>query len=369
MPKRFLEIDGMRAIACLLVVIHHTCTSAAASAISEFSLPLARLWYFTAASGVECFFALSGFLLLYPYMACGKHIDPYRYVKQRFMRLVPPFFVAWLFAGVVQFISTNWPTWYSNELVPFALWDWIYRLDILTLVARQHLYNGAWWSLSIECLWYMIVPAVAVLSGFMPILRTSTAWMLATFASMLAVFTYAPEADMLPRILAGFGVVFERFFLYATCFTSALWLIVYRPRIEVVFSAALLGISVILFCCVANELRGIHCGFALVWSATIAACMRLSSPREALASPLLVWLGDRSYSLFLTHMTVFVLTNWVVSHYCDGKTAIYGVLTRIIGLPLALMAAMILFWFIERNTGCQFTTGSCFWPRLRYRQG
>ncbi len=368
MPQRFLELDGMRAIACLLVVIHHTCTSAAARAISDFSLPLARLCYFTTASGVECFFALSGFLLMYPYMACGKQLDLYRYVKQRSMRLVPPFLVAWLFAGIVQIISTKWPTWYSHELVSYKLWDWLCQLNILTLVARTHLYNGAWWSLSIECLWYMIVPAIAVLSRLLPILRTSTAWMLATFASMLSVFTYAPETEMLPRILAGFGVVCERFFLFATCFTSALWLIVYRPRIGVVFSAAVLGLFVILGCCVTDELRGIHCGYALFWSGTIAACMRFSWPRKALASPLLVWLGDRSYSLFLTHMTVFALTNWVVSHYCDGKTVIYGVLTRIIGLPLSLITAMTLFWFIERNTGCQFTTGGTFWPRLRYRQ-
>src|SRR5476649_1860272 len=46
-----------------------------------------------------------------------------------------------------------------------------------------------------------------------------------------------------------------------------------------------------------------------------------------LTHPIAVWLGERSYSLFLVHFNVFYLVNLVLSLFLPGRTAVYGLLS------------------------------------------
>ena len=44
------------------------------------------------------------------------------------------------------------------------------------------------------------------------------------------------------------------------------------------------------------------------------------------------------------------------------RNAYYGLMTRGIGVPLALFAAMLLFYFMERKQARGLLTGTMFWP-------
>lgn len=362
--RRLHELDGLRAIACVLVVLHHTFTSAASRFLSAYSPTGAKLLSFATASGVECFFCLSGFILLYPYVRCGKPLNIPHYSLSRVRRIYPPFLVAWFFAGIVQFTITTFPTWYSNDATVFRTTDWLRQLNLLTLLECDNLYNGAWWSLAVECVWYMLVPFVVRASALSWPLRGAVVCMFFTVASIVMAFQINSFAIVPPNGFVGVARAVLSFLAFATCFASAVWLLVYAPRTSVVIAAGSVGFALIGYSGLSGDFRPIHAGFGLAWSAWIGLCMRVASLRKAMALPTLVWLGDRSYSLFLTHMTVFVFTSWAVSHWCSEKNWAYGVMTRAIGLPLALLVAMLLFWFVERHFSHRLETASIFWPPL-----
>jgi peptidoglycan/LPS O-acetylase OafA/YrhL len=85
---------------------------------------------------------------------------------------------------------------------------------------------------------------------------------------------------------------------------------------------------------------------------------------RALSSPIMVWTGERSYSLFLIHFTVFAGVNYAVSWFIPGRTATYFALTRLLGVSGAVLAAMVLFHLVERRFARNLVTDRYFWPRL-----
>lgn len=363
-PVRFYELDGLRGIACLLVVIHQTFTSSATRYLSTHSSAAAKLLFFTTASGVECFFCLSGFILLYPYLKTAKPLNVSSYSLNRIRRIYPPFIVAWLLAGLVQFTTTKFPTWYSEESTEFMTLEWLRQANLVTLLACDTLYNSAWWSLTVECVWYVIVPLLVWASMLSGAFRGSLSWMLWTAASVPATLLIDSQQWAIPPGFVGPGTTLVAFVSFSTCFASAVWLLVYAASMRVLIAVGCLALATIAYSGFTADFRLIHVGFGLGWSALIGICMRADSLRKALSAPGFIWLGERSYSLFLTHMTVFVFSNWVVSHWCPTRNAVYGILTRAMGLPLALFVAMALFWFVERHFAHRLETAGVFWPPL-----
>ena len=83
-----------------------------------------------------------------------------------------------------------------------------------------------------------------------------------------------------------------------------------------------------------------------------------------LSRPLATWIGERSYSLVLIHVTAFHMTGWLVAFVTPHRGLAYAILTRAIGLPLALVLAMLLFHFVERRFARGLVTADRFWPPL-----
>ena len=159
---RLHQLDGLRAIAIGLVVWHHSLTSIMVSWLDGHSLQyLANLLQAITGSGVELFFVLSGIVLLHPYARRMRRFDVKTYAVRRCQRLYPPYWVAWLGTGVVIALATVWPTWYSLQVLPRFAWpDWLGGVGLFSL--SDILYNGAWWSLSIEVTFYLLVPLIVI---------------------------------------------------------------------------------------------------------------------------------------------------------------------------------------------------------------
>ena len=107
-------------------------------------------------------------------------------------------------------------------------------------------------------------------------------------------------------------------------------------------------------------------GWGLFYFGTAATALDRCSPvSKQLSSKLFVWLGERSYSLFLTHGTIIVLTFWATSLCLDANGAIWYVATRSIAVAVSMLVAMILFNFVERRFATGLVTADHFWPPLR----
>lgn len=142
----FPGLEGLRAIAALMVVVHH----AAALAGPEVTSRLVRVPAAVLDGGVAVFFVLSGFLIYRPFAVAHHHGTPAPAARafwwRRLLRLVPAYWLAltvlWAL-GSFQ-LGTDW---------------WRYYLFLQTYTRTTTLCGlGQAWSLCVEVAFYLLVP-------------------------------------------------------------------------------------------------------------------------------------------------------------------------------------------------------------------
>jgi len=96
--NRIAHIDGLRAIAVLMVVAHHLLTHNQAVVWVKSVPPMLQHLWFEGAHGVDLFFVLSGFCLSYPFLrklhtTGASTLDLATYFARRLTRLIPPYYL------------------------------------------------------------------------------------------------------------------------------------------------------------------------------------------------------------------------------------------------------------------------------------
>ena len=361
--ERFHFLDGVRAIASLLIVIHHSVTSEVSKTFVRHGMPYLghSIAHFTQ-SGVSLFFVLSGVVLLRPYLRGQRKLDVGDYFIRRFKRIYPPYFVALIFGFLVLTVVKSGPhTFYSD------VWKWadmsFIQLARETLIISfvDFYYNLAWWSLQIEVAFYVLVPLlILVFRGRQKLNLTSI------FISLLAtlLLSYLLQMGMehyAPRYYSNIKIrlTFFRFIDYPVCFLLGIYLAKFDFEKYVGRVFMLMGVALIL---IAHDyLPMVNCGYGFIYAGLIVMVFKSKSLQRFLDNPLMIWLGERSYSLFLVHFSVFYLVDYGCSLVFHSRL-IYGIASRSIGIPLAFFCAMLLFSFVERRTARGLVTDKIFWP-------
>ncbi|HET9304822.1 MAG TPA: acyltransferase, partial [Candidatus Sulfotelmatobacter sp.] len=150
MRDRIPALDGVRAIAILMVIFDHLVN--ALSQRQHFEIPG---WSLLGQPGVIIFFILSGYLitsrLKAEYESTGA-IDLKRFYVRRFFRLMP---AAWAFLALIWICHPSLSVREIQSAVLF--YRNYYRGNVLT---------AHFWSLSIEEQFYLVWPCVLMLAGF-----------------------------------------------------------------------------------------------------------------------------------------------------------------------------------------------------------
>ena len=173
----FPEIDGIRFLAIVLVMLFHTHGYFVKKTTINFidNPPqdnAINTFLHNGDRGVELFFVLSGFILCLPfahhYVNKGKKVDLKKYYLRRVTRLEPPYFIAMTLILLVQIAAHSYPvsTLLSHWLASLAYsHDLIYHhTPMLTVVA---------WSLEIEIQFYLLAPIMFRLLALHKIIRRS----------------------------------------------------------------------------------------------------------------------------------------------------------------------------------------------------
>ena len=150
--SRMPSLDGLRAVAVLLVIVFHL-------ELSKTFTPVRYLWRFDIGyTGVKIFFVLSGFLittlLLREHARNGK-IDLGDFYLRRFFRIFPAYYTYLALAGVA--VAAGWATASGGDF----LWAAIFLSDY---------HKAEWallhtWSLAVEEQFYLLWPTALVLIG------------------------------------------------------------------------------------------------------------------------------------------------------------------------------------------------------------
>ena len=155
--KSLRGADGIRAIACLLVILHHLAQSLDMNAQSQ---PVRDIQAFLMQgnTGISAFFVLSGLLLSLPfwrrYLEQKSFSDLLEYTRRRAVRIVPGFY----FSLLVSFLLTL-------AFVPDVEKPWMRLIGGLSFTSALNYVtyfpvelNGPLWSIGFEVICYFLMP-------------------------------------------------------------------------------------------------------------------------------------------------------------------------------------------------------------------
>lgn len=282
---RLLEIDGLRGLAALAVVIYHfTASHVELSGFvgrPSFALPWGK-------HGVEVFFVISGFVI---FMTLERTRRPMDFIVSRFSRLYPAYWAAILFTtAVVHALGTA-----QFQLAPDEVLVNFTMLQRFPLIDAPNV-DWSYWSLYTELLFY-----VAMLSLFMlGELRRIEVHQLAALALAWGYYWLASAVGQgtVPDSFAARTLVrnMETVLPYAPYFVIGIsihriWR-GQRPRSAVLVLA-------LAYATIAATLTAWQLAAAAIAVAAFGAI--LTGRAAVLRIRPLLWLGAISYSLYLVH--------------------------------------------------------------------
>ncbi len=329
---RLRALDGLRGIAAMIVVFHHTFLVSPALAtpyrnagdVPSGSLawwltytPLHILWDGTEA--VFIFFVLSGFVLVVPLTdgSGGRSLRGwFTYYKRRIVRLYLPAWgaialcVGW--SVLVPRHATARGSWWMNNFNSQGFTRDDVLGDASLLRSTVGATDSVLWSLRWEVVFSLMLPVAIVLARGL-----SRLWMV-KLAALLALSAWGAHASQdalfyLPMFVAGSVLAFERHRLaglqelaarrgragivkvatlvVAVGLLSCYWPVYalhWSPRLTAYLAAAARGLEVLGACMV------------------IVLLLQESAGKRLFERPSVQWLGRRSFSIYLVHLPIMV---------------------------------------------------------------
>lgn len=367
MSQRIESLDSLRGIASLVVVIFHCLLSFnvfyQANYYSEFSNDLVK--YFTVTpfhtvwagnEAVLLFFVLSGFVLSIPFFK-GKQLDYTSYIIRRFFRIYVPYIIVMMVSVVLvtlfhEFKSVEGlsPT-YENR------WDHAVSLKaivsyVLMLSFDINNVNGAVWTLFHEMKISLIFPLFIFIILKFNFLK-GLSYALGINAGLYLLFNVAINFvgdNIISLMLAWFkeSLYYCIFFIFGAVLSKYSNNLTILKQSTTLKKGILLLISLILinsqwvkvFLNVDNtkvtdfiSVAGILLLFALV-----IASKKLS---DFLTKKPLLWLGKVSFSLYLIHIPILMLTTIFIGKFIPIEMAF------VIVPFVCLILANFVYRFVE----------------------
>lgn len=328
------DIDGIRAIAVLLVVLFHAGFTVFASGFI----------------GVDIFFVISGFLIasiIKDRMDAGKFSFSDFYLR-RLWRLQPAMLAMMAFCFVLASVF-----WLPEDYAPFL------KSIKQTLLIVSNRYFGDettayaapdsnamlllhTWSLSIEWQWYLFFPIIYYFFRKKTNERTIKYGSLLITVVGIAITWHYTSAQPTKTYYFFASRFFE--FMLGVC------VCIYLPLAKRVNTVALNIISLLAIIVIftISFRTDVILGYPNVY--TLAVCLStaiviFSGSREnilinnCLSFSPLVWLGKISYSLYLFHWPIFATLHYI------GITHVYA---RLAGLCLSILLAVGSYYFVEK---------------------
>lgn len=308
---RILELDGVRGLAILLVLILHYLVELLATTTIDWQAKIVLLFRLSW-SGVDLFFVLSGFLIGGILLDNRDTGDYYRtFYLRRFYRIVPlyavliaTFAVGFLWAGP----NAAQPLAHLFRLRTFPVWAYPLFLQNIVMTYR-HSYGPSWmsvtWSLAVEEQFYLLLPLVVRLLSRKGITRFAVVVVAAAPAfrfllgASLGAYVLLPcRADAL-----GLGLLVAIACRNQTAWT---WLLSHRRYIRA--ASAILGAGVLAW--IVKDAPLGYTWMAAFYASLLLLVLTPGRERRVFHNPVLVRLGILAYAIYLFHPGILSLYHY-----------------------------------------------------------
>lgn len=324
LPAYFPSLDGLRAISVLLVIYTHVSGSHS------------QVDHFTGWLGVDVFFVLSGFLitgLLLREEKLTGSIDMAGFYIRRAFRILPLY---WLVLGIYA-VGLQGPSQADKwARMKIALpWFLTFNNDI-PLILMAHKVGttfGLSWTLGVEEKFYFFWPILCFILLKSRRLRMGAAWVIYFLCIAMTVFS-----EKMGRSYSGLiiGAILAIIFSSSQLPKLKRW--VTRVPASAVLALVALGFVLV----------GVdeHFVFLFSWIVALMVASLILKPSwlgNFLSRPVLVWLGKRSYAMYL--IQGFAID--AVYHIGKPKNHIQDVGYALLSFAVACLGSAILHRLVE----------------------
>ncbi len=154
------SLDGVRAIACLIVIAYHISLMARDTHLwTVQGHPITTAVVLSGGAGVTLFFVLSGFLLFLPYAKALLFEQPWPGARLFYLRRVLRIIPGYYFSLVLLVLFSQ-----SQYLQP-QRWGQLLLFPLFLMDSSQKTFqqlNGPYWTLAIEWQYYLLLPLIAL---------------------------------------------------------------------------------------------------------------------------------------------------------------------------------------------------------------
>lgn len=308
------DIEGLRAIAVLSVVVYH----------------LSSQWLPGGFVGVDIFFVISGFLItshLVRELERSGRISLVRFYSRRMIRLVPAATLALIGTLVATVLFVPQYLWrqVGTDIAAAAAYivNWVFAARSVDYLAEDSVASPVqhFWSLAVEEQYYVVWPLLIILvaalvRGRKKHLRNA----LLIAAAIVVAFSFAAAlvAASIGDATAYFSTV-TRLWELAIGAAAAIalpWIeraISLRlAQIGYLLGIALIGLSLVIITGDASWPGPLTLLPTVGTALAIVFGHRVGLPARVLSVRPLVWIGGISYSLYLWHWPIIVISSYVV---------------------------------------------------------
>jgi peptidoglycan/LPS O-acetylase OafA/YrhL len=341
-------MTGIRGIAAVWVMMLH----AQIRAVSVFDMPILDRIKFLGSGwrGVDLFFMLSGFILMYAHGREFQHIRKgslIRFARLRFTRVYPVNAVVALLIGIVVLAQPGFVAWAQathnpGDYTPVAFFQTMFLANRWFLPGDGD-WNGPVWSLSLEVLGYMAFPFLAFCA-----LRVKARWKFIGVSFLLLVgsdvilrATHNPQWTIrqfaIVRMIACFVTGIAIFRLWTlSAETSKRWAgwiaAISAAGILIMGSLNVAGIAINFF--FATLLYGLAFQHGIV--------------NAVLASRVAVFFGEISFPLYLTHVVPLLWLWYYIPLHATEFTHLQKALFMVCWIVGCIVVATLLHYFVEK---------------------
>jgi exopolysaccharide production protein ExoZ len=305
-------IDTMRGIAALAVTLCHV----GGACFESFS----KIGYIFSYGqlGVHVFFVISGFVMPWSLDKIGYSIRDFgKFIARRSLRIDPPYYITIILYIGITFLLTLRPQ-YAGLPFHFELNRLLLHLGYLIPLSDYTWYTNIFWTLSVEFQYYIIIGCL------FPLIRKHTSALI-TFLILIAlfpIFITIPKSDLF---------IFEYQGLFA------LGILGWASKKKILnenICHILAGVEFLLIC------QYLHIPAAI---AGIISYMLIIGVHRSIEK--IQWLGQISYSLYLTHPIILIATGGIIRR--TPETVEFRTLIFIVLISMALVFAKLFWLYIE----------------------
>ena len=312
-PSYRSEIDGLRAIAVLAVLINHL------------NPQLLKGGFL----GVDIFFVISGFIITYTMSRSASSQSPGSFIKnfyqKRIRRIIPALAVYVVASFVVYslFVSS------TGDVSQSAIASLLGLSNLYFWKTAETGYFGAQlelnpftntWSLGVEEQFYIVYPLFFVLT------RKISSRVLALAYALLGAlsFFFFLTVDQDSSFFLPWARAWELFAGVLTFYVCKFKNLVLNEKCLSIRKSSVLGLLCLFVICLllvsTTSYNPISTALVVLATSLFLWRQQVDDCKKLLSSKILLWIGTRSYSIYLWHWSLIVVAKWTL-----GLTLLTGI--------------------------------------------